>query len=79
MVSPLNAQREPKKNRRDTGLVWPGLFHAADWLPTLLCAAGADPFVAETGTILNGPSWDVRKSWENHGKIWDNTRSSEGL
>eukprot|EP00435_Cladocopium_sp_Y103_P006720 s2313_g2.t1 len=24
------------------GLVWPGLFHAADWLPTLLCAAGAD-------------------------------------
>ena len=77
---PMNAQREPpKKTSRDpTGLVWPGLFHAADWLPTLLCAAGADPF-QETGTILNGASWDVRKSWENHGKIWDNTRYSEGL
>ena len=23
------------------GLHWPGLFHGADWLPTLLCAAGA--------------------------------------
>ena len=69
MVSPWMPNGNPKKPvETSTGLVWPGLFHAADWLPTLLCAAGADPILAETGTILNGASWDVRKSWENHGK-----------
>ena len=67
-------------NPHGPGLLWPGLFHAADWLPTLLCAAGADPVKETTGELgrkFNGGETganpgNVGKTWEKYGKIWEN-------